>query len=167
MGKSGGGSGRGGSGGAASSSSAPPKTVDGVAPLPKGVNENRWDGFVSFNFVVDNNEVSMSYKKEGRHKEVVFSVNGNLSTDENINSNTGKAILRTLRDIHLYEVSKSKEGQTFKTSAWAGDKSGKKRVSAYMRMGFSKPREVGDNQYAVVKNGKLVPSNAKGKPLNP
>jgi hypothetical protein len=165
----GGGGGRAVAGGGAAVAEAPART-ERTASLPDGVTATRVDGTVatSYDFTVNNNKVQLYTEsfvgERSTRREVAFVVNGE-NERRSIPPRDAARIAMKIKNTFLYDISKQPEGTVYFTQAFKGDGFGERRTEAYVRIGFSNPKKAGQKQYGVVKNGKLVPANANGKPL--
>lgn len=135
--------------------------------LPEGVQLRQNDYGKNYEFSVGRSQVSFtvipSKNSQGKvyKKSIAFEVNGSYDRGNVTNQRESNAIALKLMRIMRYEVSRSKNGEIFSTSAWTSDGQGAYRARAYEAMGFSAPRhgEPGLTQLGIVKRGKLVPED--------
>lgn len=152
----------GGSGGGGSASGV------ATAPLPEGVSVRRLGGTNAiYDFEQAGNSVSVQISDVLGEHVVDFSVNGRFSTNagNSISSNEGASIARKVSAVMKHDASTRPDGFFYSTSAVTGDGLGQSRTAFYARAGFSFPSRAGATQYAVVKKGRLTPSNRNGEAL--
>jgi tRNA A-37 threonylcarbamoyl transferase component Bud32 len=93
-----------------------------------------------------------------------FQVNGSFNAGKITDRREQMAIALTVRKHYDAVVRALPVGATIKTSAWSqdGDEMYQSRVKAYLRMGFSRPKEKGGDMYSTkAKEGTMVPGNRR------
>jgi hypothetical protein len=159
----------------------PPAALDTRAKpkvkLPKDVERENWSGTHYYEFDAPNgNRVSLRYEKNGKYRDVEFLVDESYDRVE-MSPRDGTNIALKLSRCHKYEISKAKDGRIYRTEPYSADGAGEGRSAWYQRLGFSPPggdpilNQRGEvvalgTQYGVVKNGRLIPSDMDGNPLN-
>lgn len=100
-------------------------------------------------------------------RSVSFSVDGAFSiSNEQGSSSTGRKIVSTVSRLMRQDASTRPDGFLYITNATTSDSRAATRTALYGRAGFSVPAKPGDTQYAVVRNGKMIPADSAGKPLS-
>lgn len=95
---------------------------------------------------------------------VMFEVNGNINRSRQISSAQRRdrvAIANRVRSIMRADAASRPDGFRYQTSAATGDGLGGRRASLYARAGFSRAREAGDDQFAVIRGGQMRPDNRR------
>ncbi len=158
---------------AAAAAAAKDKATDSggssLSGITKTVNEDG-DTFYEFNQGRNSIEfevVNQSYIGD-KSNEVNFRVNGRYYAAGNISPQDGAAIASRVSSIMKSDAATRPDGFLYSTTAAVGDGRGSSRTALYSRAGFSLPSATSQDktQYAVVKNGKLVPSTKDGKAYN-
>ncbi len=140
--------------------------------LPNGIQRRDMGDFTGYSFNVDGNRgwlrVFRPNRAEGRSAtEVDFTVNGSRVADASVSPIVGATLLRRAMQAWQNHLASEPDGGRYVVMANTGDRRVKRgqRVLGYVErvkflqgMGFSAP--LGENrfQYAVKKNGRLVPS---------
>lgn len=97
---------------------------------------------------------------------VYFTVNNKFDAGSVGDRKAQTQVALTVRNLWDTTIASLPDGYQLRTSALTRDGKGKMRADAYVKMGFSRPSEKpGDTQYAVVRSGKVVPSDSRGNPL--
>lgn len=144
-------------GGGASSSDQPPA-------LPNDVTDEMFgsQGSESFySFSEGNNYIYLEVDDIGSSHDVNFAVNGSFHS-VSLPTETGSKIARKIKNIMLYDAYERPDGFLYSAKAATADSLGASRAALYARAGFSLSSE-GSRQYAVVKDGKLVPATSNGR----
>lgn len=149
-----------------------------VIPLPSGVKRKDNGDETTYTFEAGDDILTFTIKPEPRlaaangTRMVDFEVNYSLAAGELIDNNNAVAIASKARAIMQHDASQRPNGFRYSTLAFANDDRGSARALLYSKEGFSTPGALqleGSKgiQYAVVKNGRMVPSDANGKAITP
>lgn len=162
-------------GGAGADSSSVSETEESRAnpSLPEGVNRKDLSATtgasdIVYNFEQDENRVgfyTVGSSFDRNRADIIFDVDNRLDRSENLPAATRTAIARKVGQIMRYEASTRPDGFVFTNTAHKADGFGRTREALYGRAGFSLPYADGA-QYAVVRNGRLVPAKRDGTPFN-
>lgn len=132
--------------------------VQGEPQIPSGVSLKENPESRTYEYETpDGNNLKFEVIEDRGIGDVTFEVNGLFSRLAELPDREGIRIANKIKSIMRYDAKQRPDGYIYSTSAFAVDDLGKDRASLYERAGFSKPSYDGDEQYAIVRGGKLYP----------
>lgn len=164
--------GKGGKGGSKKRGGGAAVVVVEKKSLPEGVTQSGEDDreykfeiagqTIKFN-VEEGLESLFSLNLSRDDKTVDFSVGGIMLAKGQLQGRDAIKATLKIRKIMEYDASTRPDGFKYNTRAQTGDSRQNSRAALYNTVGFSRPVGgiVGKTQYAIVKDGKLVPDNKR------
>lgn len=134
------------------------------AKLPEGVTAFKSSSVSRYSFSVAGQTVDFAVLTDGKSGNVQFSVGDSFERGKLVGRDADRAAL-TIARIFQHDISTRPNGFRYDTAAFTPDGYGAKRAASYEKIGFSAPvgGRPGGAQYAIVKNGKLVPDTKRLK----
>lgn len=158
-----------GSGGRGKSGTATAQRRAGVV-LPEGVSVEDFDedgvAVRTYSFTAGDRPVNFIVARGSSNSdnEVGFTVAGSFDREAGRqNRRENIQIVQNVRRIMTADAASRPDGFRYVTSASTADGLGDQRASLYARAGFSRVARAGENQYAIVRNGRVEPAGPRSR----